>query len=97
MKGDSKARFGPVTAYKQLHRLGVSSAESKPKICSWRQKAFLEPKSAGAFLDPDKLEERRGLEGFSLDDFDLPLYLTRADPFCDRIEWTYAVAISDAT
>jgi hypothetical protein len=46
-------------------------------------------------MDSDRLVARRRLQDLSLDDFELDL--TRAEPFCDRFEWTFATTISDAT
>jgi hypothetical protein len=61
-------------------------------------KGLLGTEGAGAFMNPDRLvARRRRLQDLSLDDFDLHLDLTRAEPFCDRFEWTFAAAISDAT
>lgn len=58
-------------------------------------KGLLGTEGAGAFLDPDRVLNRRRLQRLSISDFEVKATVTKAIPFCDRLEWEFNVTATD--
>jgi hypothetical protein len=60
-------------------------------------KELLGLEGAGAFLDPSRVMNRRRMQRLSISDFEVKATVVKAEPFCDRLEWTFNVTATDIT